>query len=156
MYCQKQKVNRPESYVGVLELRLLFFLNFNEERGFLRVDWDCFLTFGDFVIFYHVVHNGSWSCVLSWATCRFVTPRDSGQELRSALRPGARERLSLVESCQYLCKGIELLAVRDTATDFCPLTCTEPGGGHWGWGRGQFVLDMNWILTLVCLSKETA
>ena len=38
MQCQKQKVNRPESYVGVLELRLLFFLNFSEERGFLRVD----------------------------------------------------------------------------------------------------------------------
>ena len=88
MQCQKQKVNRPESYVGVLELRLLFFLNFSEERGFLRVDWDCFLTFGDFGIFYHMVHNGSWSCVLSWATCRFVAPRNSGQELRCALRPG--------------------------------------------------------------------
>lgn len=31
----------------------------------LQVDWDCFLSYGDFGIFCHMVRSGSWS--VSWA-----------------------------------------------------------------------------------------
>lgn len=118
-----------------------FPLNLSEGRGFLQVDWDCFLTYGDFGIFCHVVRSGSWSCVLSWATCRPAALRNFEQELCSALRLGAKKRLAPVESCHGLCKGVVLLVVRDTpqSPTLSP-PGTEPGGAHGGWGRGQFSL----------------
>ena len=115
-------------------------LNLSEGRGFLQVDWDCFLTYGDFGIFCHVVRSGSWSCVLSWATCRPAALRNFEQELCSALRLGAKKRLAPVESCHGLCKGVVLLVVRDTPQSPPSPPGTEPGGAHGGWGRGQFSL----------------
>lgn len=125
-------------------------LNLSEERGFLQVDWDCFLTDGDFGIFCHVVRNGSWSCVLSWATCRLVALRNWARAVLSS------ERLAPVESCHGLCKDAVLLVVRDTPSVFHPLS-----SWHWAQRRAlrmrerTGLLDMSWILTLVHLSRET-
>ena len=124
-------------------------LNLSEGRGFLQVDWDCFLTYGDFGIFCHVVRSGSWSCVLSWATCRPAALRNFEQELCSALRLGAKKRLAPVESCHGLCKGVVLLVVRDTPQS-PPLTSWHwAGRSAWRMREGTVLLDMNWTLTLV-------
>lgn len=107
-------------------------LIFSEERAFLWVDSDCFLTFRD--LNWQLLPHGLWWKLSlgprAGPTCKLVAPETL---LRSETK--SNEWLAQVDSCPLLCKGVELWVVRNTATGFSP-----PGSGHWAgrsglWGR---------------------
>ena len=149
--CPKSKtktknVNRPKCYVWMFGFRLLYFpLSFSEEKGFLKSWLRLFIT---------EVNRGS----LSWATCRLVAPEIWGSkpwlcpktECQGETSPGGELPCPLqwywVVGCQKYRQGL-------LSSQFPALSREEGTGGG---GDGQFVLDMNWILTLVHLSEEIA
>lgn len=63
-----------------------------------------------------------------------------------------------MESCPLLCKGTELLVVRNTPMDFCPpqFPALNREEGPEGVGGAQRVLcDMDWILTFSIVLSGT-
>lgn len=111
----------------MLGLTLLFPPEFSEERDFLRVDWDCSLTFGDFN--WHILPHGlQWKLILvpwdGWPQEFLV----SNPALSWDWKPRRVAQVGVVLSSLW--KGIELLVVRNAAKDFCP-----PSSWHWA-GRG--------------------